>query len=140
VGRMVVIAVVLSAIVGSIAGFGAGFLVRGPAQPPTTREVWVFTVVLPFNDSTPGFPSHDYFAPDRITVNKGDTVKIHYFNTEDVPEDHTFTMEAPYDAVNVVVHYGQTTNITFVASSAGIFPYRCLYHQPTMTGSLVVLG
>ena len=140
VGRTLLIAIVVAAVVGAGTGYLAGSLsTPSPSrQAPQTREFWVFTVVLPFND-TPSTP-HDYFAPDRMTVNQGDTVTIHFFNTEEVPENHTFTMEAPYDAVNVIVHYGQTTNITFVASSAGIFPYRCLYHQPTMTGSLVVLG
>jgi len=96
----------------------------------------VFTVVLPFND-TPSTP-HDYFAPDRMTVNQGDTVTIHFFNTEEVPENHTFTMEAPY-TMNHVVPYNSTVTFSFVASTAGIFPYRCVYHQPTMTGWLVVL-
>ena len=52
---------------------------------------------------------------------------------------HTFTMEAPY-AMNHVVPYNSTVTFSFVASTAGIFPYRCVYHQPTMTGWLVVLG
>ena len=139
VGRAI-IAVVVAAHVGSLAGFGAATLAN-PANPkpvPQEREFWVFTVVLPFNDSKPGFPSHDYFAPDRMTVNKGDTVKIHFFNTEDEPEDHTFTMQAPY-AMDHDLPYGQTTDITFVAGNPGIFSYRCRFHQPTMTGWLVVL-
>ena len=138
VRNVLVIAIVVSALVGATAGFLAGF-VSSPQPAPQVREFWVFTVVLPFNDSTPGFPSHDYFAPDRIVVNRGDTVKIHFFNTEDVPEDHTFTMDAPY-AMNRVLLNCQTTDFEFVASTAGLFPYRCTLHQPTMTGTLVVLG
>ena len=137
-GRVLLIAVVASALVGAGTGFAAGFLAR-PQQAPQVREFWVFTVVLPFNDSMPGFPSHDYFAPDRMTVNKGDTVKIHFFNTEETPEDHTFTMDAPY-TMNHILPSNQTTEFDFVANTPGIFPYRCIYHQPTMTGWLVVLG
>ena len=137
-GRTLLIVVVVSAIVGAGSGYAVAYLAK-PQPVPQVREFWLFTVVLPFNDSTPGFPSHDYFAPDRMTVNRGDTVKIHFFNTETEPEDHTFTMEAPY-AMDTVLPYGQTTNITFVATVAGIFPYRCIYHQPSMTGWLVVLG
>ncbi len=104
---------------------------------------------------------HDTFSPDRITVNKGDNVVIYYRNIEDTTEDHNFHMDSPY-TFDVVVHAGQTENfpvvstlhgtsdvtihvnqtatITFRANWAGVFPYQCLIHQPTMTGYLVVLG
>lgn len=140
VGRMLVIAVIVSAIIGAGAGFGAGSLVT----PKTThhavqnRVFWVFTVVLPFNDSGAGMPPHDYFAPDRITVYQGDNVTIHFFNTEEEPEAHTFTIGAPYN-INKVLPYNTTTTFAFTASTAGIFPFECVYHQPTMTGWLVVL-
>ena len=139
VGRTLLIAIVVAALVGAGTGYLAGSLsTPSPSrQAPQTREFWVFTVILPFND-TPSTP-HDYFAPDRMTVNQGDTVTIHFFNTEEVPENHTFTMEAPY-TMNHVVPYNSTVTFSLVAGTAGIFPYRCLYHQPTMTGWLVVLG
>jgi len=140
VGKVLGIAIVVSLITGAIAGFAAGFLSKAPgqapAQAPQERDFWVFTVVLPFND-TPATP-HDYFAPDRMTVNQGDTVTIHFFNTETEPEDHTFTMAAPYE-MNHVVPYNSTVSFNFPASTPGIFAYRCVYHQPTMTGWLVVL-
>ena len=40
----------------------------------------------------------------------------------------------------VVLGQGQNATITFTASWAGVFPYRCTFHQPTMTGYLVVIG
>src|SRR6266566_2273798 len=140
VGRTLLISIVVSAIIGAAAGFGAGYLAgtKPTTHTPQSREFWVFTVVLPFNDSAPGLPSHDYFAPDRMTVNLGDNVTVHFFNTETEPEDHTFTMDAPY-AMNHVLPYGNTTTFSFVANTPGIFAYRCEYHQPTMTGWLVVL-
>ncbi len=139
VGRTLLIAIVVAAIVGAGAGFSAGYL-AGPKptqHPAENRVFWVFTVVLPFNDTNVGV-SHDYFAPDRITVYRGDNVTIHFFNTEDEPEAHTFTMGSPY-SINHVLPYNTTTTFSFTASIAGIFQYQCTYHQPTMTGSLVVL-
>lgn len=140
VGRWLLISILISAVIGAATGFGAGYLAstRPAAHTPESREFWVFTVVLPFNDSAPGLPSHDYFAPDRMTVLKGDSLTIHFFNTESEPENHTFTMDAPY-TMNHVLPYNATTTFSFTASVSGIFPYRCLYHQPTMTGWLVVL-
>ncbi|MHB8604905.1 MAG: cupredoxin domain-containing protein [Thermoplasmatota archaeon] len=106
-------------------------------EPPQTREFNMFNVALDFNETTVGLP-HDTFAPDHILVNQGDTVLIHYRNVEDTNEPHTFTMTAPY-AVNDVVQAGHEANITFVASTPGIFAYRCTFHQPIMTGYIVVL-
>jgi len=128
-----------STIIGAGAGFSAGYLANPkPAQQaPQAREFWVFSVVLPFNGTAVGL-SHDYFAPDRIVVNKGDTVTIHFYNTEDEPEAHTLTIGAPYN-INKVLAMNATTTFSFTASTAGIFPYLCTYHQPTMTGWLVVL-
>ncbi len=90
--------------------------------------------------------------PDRIIVNQGDTVVIHYYNLEDQPENHTFMLNAPFwtqSAVtvqgapwndgNIVVSQNREVNITFVATDPGVFAYMCTYHQPTMTGYLIVL-
>ncbi len=139
VGRTLVIAIVVSAIIGAGAGFSAGYLAspKAASHPVQAREFWVFTVVLPFNDTMVGLP-HDYFAPDRITVYRGDNVTIHFFNTEDEPEPHTFTMAAPY-AMDHILPYNTTTTFSFTAGVSGIFEYECTYHQPSMTGWLVVL-
>ena len=48
-------------------------------------------------------------------------------------------MEAPY-SMNFDLALQEKKDITFVASASGTFAYRCTYHQPTMTGYLVVLG
>lgn len=136
VRRTLAIAIVVAALVGAAAGYTAGYLSRA-RQPPQAREFWVFTTVLPFNDTAVGV-SHDYFAPDRILVFKGDTVTIHFYNTEDEPEAHTFTMDAPY-TVNKNLAMNERVDITFAASVAGVFAYRCTYHQPSMTGWLVVM-
>ena len=138
-----IVAVIAAALAGSLAGIGAASLtptkVPTPAQyAPVAREVYLFTVVLPFDDSVAGRPVHDYFAPDTITVCKGDTLNVHFFNTEDEAEDHAFAMEAPY-AMNHNLPFNSSMDFSFVASTAGSFAYRCPYHQPTMTGWLTVL-
>ncbi len=106
--------------------------------PPQTREFQLFTTSLDFNETQVGIP-HDTFTPDHLIVNKGDTVVIHFHNLEDTDEHHTFTMQAPY-AMDYDVAPGAEANITFVADHAGVFPYTCGFHQPTMTGYLVVIG
>ena len=137
VGRMLLIGIVVAALIGAGTGFLAGSLAKSrPAAQ--AREFYVFSTVLPFNDTMVGVP-HDYFAPDRITVWQGDTVTIHFYNTEDEPERHTFTMQAPY-ALNKDLAMNEHVDITFVANTVGSFAYTCTYHLPTMTGYLIVLG
>ena len=140
--RMLVMGLVLSLLAGAAAGYFAGSMSKGAGPAPSnytpvTREMWVFTVVLPFNDSQPGMPAHDYFAPDTMSVCKGDKLQIHFFNTEEDPEDHTFTMAAPYEMDHVLPH-DTTTDFNITATTTGSFAYRCTYHQPTMTGWLTV--
>jgi len=164
-GKLLLAAGVIAIVSGASVGLSVGYVIHYSA--PTTREFYLFDGSLPFNDEPRpagfGYP-HDIFVPDRITVNKGDSVLIHYVNIEDVAENHNFHMDAPYsfDAIvyanasinsgkgevvntfsrvnQVVLEQGQNATITFTASWAGVFPYRCDYHQPTMTGYLVVIG
>lgn len=153
VGESLLIVVLVSALVGAGSGLAADYLTgeRHTGIPSQTRDFYVFTGVIPFNETIIGVP-HDIFTPDRITVNLGDTVIIHYYNLEDVAEDHTFVLDSPFwtaslvtvqgaawNGGNIIVHQNQRVNITFVASQAGVFRYWCAYHQPTMTGYLVVL-
>ena len=164
-GKLLIAAAAIAIISGATVGISVGYVIHYSA--PTTREFFLFDGSLPFNDEPRpagfGYP-HDIFVPDRITVNKGDSVLIHYVNIEDVAEYHNFHMDAPYyfDAIvyanasvangkgavvntfphvnQVALGQGQNATITFTASWAGVFPYRCDYHQPTMTGYLVVIG
>lgn len=107
-------------------------------QATQAREFHVVSGVLGFDDVAAGIP-HDVFFPPTLVVNKGDEVTIRFHNVEDEPEDHTFTMTAPY-AVDRTVAMNRSTEIKITASTTGVFVYRCLLHQPTMTGELVVLG
>ncbi len=152
--KAILLILVISAVVGAGSGVGAYYLSgeRHPIPPPQTRDFYLFTDTLNFNESHLGIP-HDIFHPDRITVNLGDTVTIHYYNLEDQPENHTFTMAgAPFwsqslvrvqggswNGGNIILQQNQRVNITFVANEPGVFGYYCTLHQPTMTGYLVVI-
>lgn len=106
------------------------------AQPtPTSRIIYLFNSHLPdANETKLGIPT-DLFAPSSITVNKGDTVIVHFYNTENEP--HTFTIGAPYN-IDKNVPGGQNATIVFKANYQGIFQYYCKYHLPTMQGQLIV--
>lgn len=138
-GRMMAIGIVVAALVGAGAGFAGGYLSRS-APAAQEREFYVLTVVLGFNDSfVEGLPPHDGFSPDQITVNRGDTVKIHFYNTEDEQERHSFTMAAPY-TMDHDLDWKQNETFSFTATTAGMFQFWCKYHLPSMVGYLIVLG
>jgi plastocyanin len=79
-----------------------------------------------------GLPS-DQFSLQTILVNQGDKVTV------DDTDRHSFTIGAPYN-VNIDIAAGQNATATFVASHPGILNYYCKYHQPSMTGELVVFA
>lgn len=105
-----------------------------------TREFYVFSVVDEnIDEDKLGIPP-DQFSQTQITVRKGDTVKIHFYNLEPVEtqEVHTFTiLDGPYE-MNHEVNAGEHAVIEFVADKRGIWEYICTEHQPTMRGQLVV--
>ena len=135
------------AIVALLVGLAGGtvaspFLLGTPASinyKPTseTKQFWVYQNTASFNDSAIGIP-HDQFTPSTLVVNQGDTVIIHFYNTEDTPEHHNFVMTGVY-SVNVDLGAGEHQDITFTASHAGVFIFLCTFHQPTMRGQLIVL-
>ena len=107
---------------------------------PQTREMWLFTQVDEHIDEDKFSIPPDQFSHDSIVVNKGDNVKIHFYNLEPVEtqEHHTFTIRSPYD-INHDINAGEEASIVFTATESGIFDYLCTYHQPTMRGQLIVL-
>lgn len=80
--------------------------------------------------------SPDLFSLDSIVVNKGDNVKIHFYNLEpeEKQEHHTFIIDDPAYMVHVVINSEENTIIEFTVSEAGVFDYLCTFHQPTMRG------
>ena len=105
----------------------------------TKREFWLFDSDIPhFNETKMDMP-HDVYSMPSMTVNKGDTVVIHFFNIEKPGGDnHSFTIYQPYN-INVVLQPGQNKTITFTADHVGVFTYLCTFHYPTMRGQLVVM-
>jgi len=90
------------------------------------------------NENMTGIPGDIYSQP-VIVVNKGDTVTVHMYNTEDDANDrHSFTLGGSYK-VDIDVAGGQNGNATFTADREGVFIFYCKYHLPTMQGELVVL-
>jgi len=95
------------------------------------------------NETSARIPGDIYSLP-VIEVNKGDSVTVHFYNTEEkepgVPEErHAFKIDAQPYSVNIDNAPGESGNATFTADQEGVFPYYCIYHLPTMTGELVVL-
>jgi plastocyanin len=142
--RVLTVVTLVSLAIGAVTGLGLGYAAR--YEGPQQRDIYLFNNSLPFDQNKFKLP-HDIFAPDRITVNRGDKLVIHYINIEDANESHTFNMgpsagslaPGPYD-IGYSIAAGQKVNITFTANIPGVFAYVCLIHQPTMTGYLTVLG
>jgi plastocyanin len=104
-----------------------------------TREFWLFNSGIPgFNETLMGMP-HDVYSMPTMAIFRGDTVVIHFFNTEEPTGDrHSFTIkDAPYH-MDVELSPGQNKTITFDANMTGTFAYYCIFHQPTMRGQLIV--
>ena len=137
----------VAVVVALLVGFGAGTfaspsILGTPASinyKPTqeTKEFWVYQNVASFNDTLVGIP-HDQFTPSTLIVNLGDKVVIHFYNTEDTTEHHNLVMTGAY-SVNVDLGAGEHQDITFTANQAGVFPFLCTFHQPTMRGQLIVI-
>jgi plastocyanin len=104
-----------------------------------TREFYLNNLDNPkIDEEKAGIPA-DMFNIPEMTVRKGDTVVIHFYNVEPEADDrHSFTiLDGPY-ATNNSLDGGQNKTITFTANQTGIFQYVCTYHMPSMTGQLVV--
>ena len=79
----------------------------------------------------------DTFSPDVLEVTEGDNVTIHFYNL-DTTDRHTFTIGSPYN-INEDLLPGKNATFAFKAGDEGVFRFYCTYHQPTMSGELVVL-
>lgn len=107
---------------------------------PQTREFYLFSEVDEnIDEDALGIPP-DKFSLEEITVNKGDTVVVRFYNLEpeETQEHHSFTMFGDYE-MHHDLNASTDKTIEFVAGKEGIFQYQCVYHLPTMTGNLVVL-
>src|SRR3989442_13550549 len=96
----VVVAVLLSALVGSVTGLGASYLAR-TSPTAQTRNFYLFAVDQSFNSSLATGLKADYdFSASVINVNSGDTLVIHFSNPTD--QNQPFTFGAPYPKERLV--------------------------------------
>ena len=89
------------------------------------------------NETKLGIPP-DTYSQDVLEVTEGDNVTIHFYNL-DTTDRHTFTMGAPYN-INEDLLPGTNATFTFKAADEGVFRFYCTYHQPTMSGQLIVFS
>ncbi len=65
-----------------------------------------------------------HINPERVTVNKGDTVTFYLTNLERAEDEtHGFTVD-DYN-VHASLEPGKTVSLTFKADNEGVFPYYC---------------
>jgi FtsP/CotA-like multicopper oxidase with cupredoxin domain len=109
----------------------------------TNKTFYVFSAEVEGVNETAAGIAGDIFTLPVIVVNRGDSVTVHFYNTEPTEEEtverHSFTIDAQPYSVNIDIAPGESGNATFTADQEGIFPIYCIYHLPTMTGQLVVL-
>ncbi len=77
------------------------------------------------------------FNPKEIKVNKGDTVKIVFTNTEGL---HDWVIDE-FNARTPQIQAGKTAEVTFIADKAGSFQYYCSvgnHRAQGMWGTLIV--
>ena len=114
------------------------FAQTGTGSQVTTRNFFQFNTAIPaFNVSL--FPP-DQFALRTIEVNQNDNVTVNFYNMEAPTGDrHSFTINTPYK-INLDIAPRQNGTVSFLANHSGIYQFYCEYHEPTMTGQLVVLA
>ena len=139
VSSAMIIAVV--AIIVAVAALSAPYVVpatgsKSGTSSPQTREFYVLSTEWNM-DVIPNGLNHYGFTPTQITVNQGDTVLIHFYNTHG-DTHHTFTLPA-YN-LNVDVAPNQNKTFSFTANQAGVFKFTCSFHAPTMIGQLIVIA
>jgi len=76
------------------------------------------------------------WEPGTIVVYQGDEVELQIWGVNGA--DHPGRIEGYDKTFNV--RRGQLTTISFTASRAGVFRILCDVHNPSMTGTLVVLA
>jgi nitrous oxide reductase len=106
---------------------------------PGEKNFYVFTTEIEGVDEDKLRVAGDAFSVKTLVANKGDKVTVYFYNVDPVKEErHSFTVGDPYK-VNVDLGFAESGNTTFTADNTGVFPFYCAYHQPVMTGQLVVL-
>jgi len=141
---------VIAGVFASAACARSAPVAQSPSYTPRSRALTVTTVPLLVKEQRSVFPflsaafgkggtlegKEVYaFSPSTFTVVEGDTIHFTLINPED--DVHSFVL--PDFAVSLPGN--RTTEATYVAKHAGIFPIVCAIqsHLPMMSGQLVVL-
>ena len=144
------LATTVGAALGTAACAGSAPVSHSAAYTPRSRALTVTTVPLLVKEQRAVFPFLDAafakggslegkevyaFSPSTLTVVEGDTIHFTLINPED--DVHSFVL--PDFAVSLPGN--RTTEATYVARHAGIFPIVCAIqsHLPMMSGQLIVL-
>jgi|SRR3989338_5857395 len=108
-------------------------IAEAPAEQPSGDENGSAANVKEFDVTAKSWE----FVPSTITVNKGDTVKLHITS---IDVEHGFRL-AEFK-VNEKLKKGETVNVEFVADKAGSFTFFCNVYcgegHSGMRGTLVV--
>lgn len=121
-----------------------------PAYVPRSRAMTVTTVPLLVKEQLRTFPflARDFaaggvlsgkevyaFIPSTLVVYAGDTLRLTFVNPED--DEHSFVLRDLF----VRIPGQSTTEATWIARQAGIYPFTCSVpsHLPMMWGQVVVL-
>lgn len=107
-------------------------------RTPATYRYDIFTNTLDFDEDVWGLP-YDIWTPNAIFAHVGDTITINVHNIEKADEVHNFRVGAPF-GIDRDIPQNESASFTITPTEAGIYSYVCTYHQPTMTGHLIVLG
>ena len=125
-----------------VSGFSATLVLTRSTVPARAPTEWTFVVLAVEYKGTSGPtenpPNTTYKAyrwdPSYIRVSKGDTVRLNIFGVNGA--SHPSTIDA-FDQ-SFTVTRGQWTNITFVASKAGIAEMVCHVPDHTETMQMVI--
>lgn len=132
-----VIPVTLQNQKGSINNRNINPITSASSAAENNKTFYVFTEEMEgINETKLGIPS-DIYSPNMLVANQGDLVTIHFYNL-DAGDRHTFTIKSPYN-INEDVSPMHNATFTFKASNEGVYRFYCTYHQPTMSGQLIVL-
>ena len=103
----------------------------------SNKSFYLFTDEIEgINETKLGIPA-DYYIPNIFVANKGDSITMHFYNL-DGDDRHSFTIGTPYN-INEDLAPMHNATFTFKAGNEGVYRFYCTYHQPTMTGQLIVL-
>jgi FtsP/CotA-like multicopper oxidase with cupredoxin domain len=92
----------------------------------SNKTFYVFSAEVDGVNETAAGVAGDIFTLPVIVVNRGDSVTVHFYNTEPTEEEtverHSFQIDAQPYSVDIDIAPGESGNATFTADQEGIFP------------------